>query len=81
MYQKKLDEMLEALKPMEADILRMRMGFFGQRPHTLAEIGNKYNLSGERMRVLQNQALRKLGLPTGRAFTRMLREALLKEEE
>ena len=70
----------EKLKPMEADILRMRLGLWGVRRHTLKEAGQKYNLSGERMRQLQDRALQKLGLPTGRAFTRMLRKALKEEK-
>jgi RNA polymerase primary sigma factor len=52
--------LLAELKPIEADILRQRFGFDDDRELTLKEIGAKYNLSRERIRQLQEQALSKM---------------------
>jgi RNA polymerase primary sigma factor len=48
------------LKPIEADILRQRFGLDTDQELTLKEIGEKYNLSRERIRQLQEQALAKM---------------------
>ena len=48
------------LKPIEADILRQRFGLDTDQELTLKEIGEKYNLSRERIRQLQEQALGKM---------------------
>lgn len=45
------------LAPMERDILRQRFGLDGDEPRTLAEIGEQYSLSRERIRQLQVIAL------------------------
>ncbi len=52
--------LLLELKPIEADILRQRFGLDDDRELTLKEIGAKYNLSRERIRQLQEQALTKM---------------------
>ena len=51
---------LMELKPIEADILRQRFGLDTGNEHTLKQIGQKYNLSRERIRQLQEQALSKV---------------------
>jgi RNA polymerase primary sigma factor len=51
---------LQHLKPIEADILRQRFGLDTDKELTLKEIGEKYNLSRERIRQLQEQALLKM---------------------
>lgn len=51
---------LQELKPIEADILRQRFGLDTHHEHTLKQIGEKYNLSRERIRQLQEQALSKV---------------------
>lgn len=53
-------ELLGELKPIESDILRKRFGLVGGREQTLKEIGEDYNLSRERIRQLQEQALGKI---------------------
>jgi RNA polymerase primary sigma factor len=53
-------ELLETLPAMEARILRWRFGLDDEDELTLKEIGDKYNLSRERIRQLQEQALGKL---------------------
>jgi RNA polymerase primary sigma factor len=52
--------LLEELRPIEADILRQRYGLVSSQELTLKEIGLKYNLSRERIRQLQEQALEKM---------------------
>jgi RNA polymerase primary sigma factor len=51
---------LDRLTPREADILRQRFGLDDDKELTLKEIGEKYNLSRERIRQLQEQALLKM---------------------
>jgi len=50
----------EKLEPMEADILTLRFGLENDRERSLREIGQKYQLSRERIRQLEAQALKKL---------------------
>jgi len=53
-------DLLRELRPIEADILRQRFGLGTEQELTLKEIGDKYNLSRERIRQLQEQALGKM---------------------
>lgn len=51
---------MDELTPIESDILKRRFGLDGQDEATLKEIGEIYNLSRERIRQLQEQALGKV---------------------
>jgi len=51
---------LAKLRPLELDILRQRFAFDADEPVTLRELGQKHKLSRERVRQLQNAALRRL---------------------
>jgi RNA polymerase primary sigma factor len=53
-------ELLDELRPIEADILRQRFGLGTEQELTLKEIGDRYQLSRERIRQLQEQALGKM---------------------
>lgn len=53
-------DLLRELRPIEADILRQRFGLGTEQELTLKEIGDKYQLSRERIRQLQEQALGKM---------------------
>jgi RNA polymerase primary sigma factor len=55
-----VQRLLGTLTPMEARILRWRFGLDDEDELTLKEIGDKYNLSRERIRQLQEQALGKI---------------------
>ncbi|MCB9667331.1 MAG: sigma-70 family RNA polymerase sigma factor [Myxococcales bacterium] len=59
-WSEEVQRLLECLTPMEARILRWRFGLDNQDELTLKEIGEKYNLSRERIRQLQEQALHKI---------------------
>jgi RNA polymerase primary sigma factor len=59
-WNRKVRQLLETLPPMEARILRWRFGLDDEDELTLKQIGDKYNLSRERIRQLQEQALGKL---------------------
>jgi len=55
-----LNEMLRRLPGREEAILRLRYGFYDDRPRTLAETGEHFGLSRERIRQLEERALLKL---------------------
>jgi RNA polymerase primary sigma factor len=57
-------ELLATLTAREAQVLRMRFGLDGGAERTLAEIGASFDLTRERIRQIETQALRKLRLPT-----------------
>jgi RNA polymerase primary sigma factor len=59
-WSKEMDEVLALLTPMEQKIIRWRYGLDSGEEMTLKEIGDYYNLSRERIRQLQEQALRKI---------------------
>lgn len=52
--------LMRGLKPIEADILRQRFGLGTDEEMTLKQIGDRYHLSRERIRQLQEQALTKV---------------------
>jgi RNA polymerase primary sigma factor len=56
----KLVHVLNAVDARESEILRMRYGIGTGKPMTLSEIGEKINLTRERVRQIENEALRKL---------------------
>jgi RNA polymerase primary sigma factor len=68
-----LTHLLDTLTPREARILRLRFGLDGNETHTLKEVGKKFNLSRERIRQIEQEALSKLRHPT---YTRDLRHYL-----
>lgn len=55
-----LEDMVKKLDPREATILRFRFGLDGGSERTLEEVGEKFNVTRERVRQIQNIALRKL---------------------
>lgn len=61
-----VDEVLEALSPREAQVLRMRFGLSGERAMTLEEVGSRFGVTRERIRQIEAKALRKLKHPSRR---------------
>src|SRR6186713_904079 len=55
-----LQEMVKNLDPREATILRFRFGLDGGTEKTLEEVGEKFGVTRERVRQIQNIALRRL---------------------
>jgi len=55
-----ITEMLGALEPREAEILTHRFGLNGESPLTLEEVGERFKLTRERVRQLQQSALMQL---------------------
>jgi RNA polymerase primary sigma factor len=55
---KLIQRVFSTLDERDADIMRMRFGI-GQEPKTLQEVGNKYGLTKERVRQIEDRALRK----------------------
>ena len=51
---------LKELDEKEALVLKLRFGFEDDRAHTLQEIGNRLNLTRERIRQIEKKAMRKL---------------------
>ena len=59
-----LTEILNTLTQREADVLRMRFGMYDGRNHTLEEVGQKFGVTRERIRQIENKAIRKLRHPS-----------------
>ena len=55
-------QQLETMDSREATVLRMRFGLDGHEPRTLKEIGETLNLTRERVRQIETEALGKLAL-------------------
>ena len=56
----KLDSILGTIDEREAKILKLRYGLGNTEPMTLKDIGKQVNLTRERVRQIENEALRKL---------------------
>ena len=52
-----IESVLSHLSEREADVLVLSFGLKGTTPHTLEEIGEKFNVSSERIRQLREKAL------------------------
>ena len=69
-----LGDALGALREREAEVLKMRKGLVDGRQHTLEEVGQHFGVTRERIRQIENKALRKLKYHESR--TRQLRDFL-----
>ena len=56
----KLMESLSTLLPREKEIIKLRFGLVGENTHTLEEIAKKFRLTRERIRQIEQRALKKI---------------------
>lgn len=59
-FSTQVSELLDELDEKEAIVIRLRYGLSGEEPKTLKHIGEMLNLSRERIRQIENIALKKL---------------------
>ena len=64
MLSEALKEILDTLTEREADVLKMRFGMYDGRTHTLEEVGQIFGVTRERIRQIENKAIRKLRHPS-----------------
>ena len=57
---KEINKIINSLTPKEREVLELRFGLNGNEPSTLEAIGNKYNLTRERIRQIENKALKRI---------------------
>ncbi len=62
MDQENLKNLLELMSPREREILNMRYGLLDGERHTLAEVAKEIKVSRERVRQIEERALKKLGI-------------------
>jgi len=58
-----VERALSSLTPKEAEILRLRFGIGEEGEHTLEEVGQRFDVTRERIRQIEAKALRKLRSP------------------
>lgn len=61
----KIRKALATLPPREEKVIRFRSGVGEPRDYTLAELGEKFSISRERVRQIEQEVLRKLRSPVG----------------
>ena len=59
-----INEALTTLSPKESTILEFRFGLNEKKPLSLKEIGEKFQLTKERIRQIEKKALQKLQTPS-----------------
>lgn len=64
MLKEQLSSVLKTLTPREEKVLSMRYGLKDGKMHTLEEVGEKFNVTRERIRQIEAKALRKLRHPS-----------------
>ena len=58
-----LDKAMSSLKPVERRVLRMRYGLDGEKEMSLQEIGDRFNLTKERIRQIEKKAIVRMQHP------------------
>ncbi len=57
---RQIPKLIDALTDKEQIVIKERFGLSGQSPATLEEVGKKYGVTRERIRQIQNGALKKM---------------------
>ena len=57
---KEINRAISTLTPREADVVKLYFGLDGHHPMTLEEIGEKFDLTRERVRQIKEKAIRRL---------------------
>jgi len=65
-------KVLHTLNPREEAVIRMRFGIGAERDHTLEEVGRHLSLTRERVRQIEEKAMRKLKHPSRARVLRVL---------
>jgi RNA polymerase primary sigma factor len=68
--QERVGGALLTLTPREEVIVRLRFGIGTRKEHTLAEVGDRFAVTRERVRQIEEKALRKLRTPARRRLLR-----------
>jgi RNA polymerase primary sigma factor len=63
-----INKVLDTLSEKESDILRHRFGLDGRAPLSLKDIGDRYNLTKERIRQIEKKAIKRLQHPSRRQY-------------
>ena len=63
LLREQLQAVLMTLSPREAEVIRLRYGLYNGRALTLEEVGQRFNITRERIRQIEAKALRKLRYP------------------
>ena len=64
MVAQQINQALKSLTPREEKVIRLRFGLDDGRPRTLEEVGKEFNVTRERIRQIENKAIRKLRHPS-----------------
>ena len=67
-----LQDLLDYLNPREREILSLRFGLEGDQPLTLDEVGQRFNVTRERIRQIEAKALTKLRHPCSARHRRLV---------
>lgn len=59
-----IDDVLETLTAKEAEVIRYRFGLDGREALSLKEVGDRFDLTKERIRQIEKKAIRRLQHPT-----------------
>ena len=57
---REIERSLKTFTPREADVIRLYFGLNGDHPMTLEEIGERFDLTRERVRQIKEKAIRRL---------------------
>jgi RNA polymerase primary sigma factor len=66
--QEVMENLLSTLSTQQACVIKLRYGLFDGKDHTLAQIGEQLDISRERVRQIESEAINKLRHPNRRHY-------------